>query len=114
MGSRFGCVVLYTLIGLKIFQINSNQLNSLKKPASSVPSLPVVNGNTNNPNGYIRPLSVENGHSHKQTLNSNSTSKLTDFRSAPNSSTFSTPNSIKSETSYKSGKNGNSQVTYYI
>jgi len=90
-----------------LISILTSKTNSLKKPASSVPSLPVVNGNTNNANGYIRPLSVENGHSQKPKLNSNSTSNLNEFRS-PASSTFSTPSSTKSDAGSKSNKNGNS------
>lgn len=83
-------------------------LNNNRKPVTStVPSLPVVNGNTTNPNGYIRPLSVENGHSHKQALNSNSTSKLTDFRPSNSVSNYSTPSSVKDSKSAGGGSNNN-------
>ena len=67
----------------------------MKKPASSVPSLPVVNGNSNNTsvNGFIRPLSSnESNGSHKIMLNSNSSSKINEYRTPNNTAGQNDPN----------------------
>ena len=92
-------------VGFKFISL----ISSFKKPASSVPSLPNVNGGTANMvNGYIRPLSVENhktgGHSttvnngsslNLNNNNNSNTNRINDFKSPHSQSQFNLDSGLK-------------------